>query len=194
VLPLLLDTLWWRLLEGFFHFFPLSLVLWAFHCKWESQSGLTRLINSSWFLLSTVQVAIVTWSNSLPVHARWSDLLLFSPGGSYIVLQLQLWLVSSSPSKVGQSIFCTVLSPVRLAQWSNTALLWEVGLLPHSCSQPFYFSYLYSLRVQLLAPSLLSRADSAFHPIPIVGVRLQFAVYAFLFCLGGSICLGAALD
>jgi hypothetical protein len=42
---------------------------------------------------------------SLPVHAGWSELLLFSPGGSCIALQLQLCLVSSSPSQVGQFSF-----------------------------------------------------------------------------------------
>jgi hypothetical protein len=41
---------------------------------------------------------------SLPVRAGWSE-LLFSPGGNCIALQVQLCLVSSSPSKVGQFSF-----------------------------------------------------------------------------------------
>jgi hypothetical protein len=41
---------------------------------------------------------------SLPVHVGWSE-LLFSPGGSYIATQLQLYLLSSSPSKVRQFSF-----------------------------------------------------------------------------------------
>jgi hypothetical protein len=48
--------------------------------------------------------------------------------------------------------------------------------------------------VQLLAPPSLTRAGSVFHPTPAVGVRLHFAVYAFQFCWGCSICPGAVLD
>jgi hypothetical protein len=45
-----------------------------------------------------------------------------------------------------------------------------------------YFSHFHSLSVQLLVPPLFSEAGSTFYPNPIVGVRLQFAVYAFQFC------------
>jgi hypothetical protein len=41
---------------------------------------------------------------TLPVHERYSG-LLFSPCGTCIALQLQLCLVGSSPSKVGQLSF-----------------------------------------------------------------------------------------
>jgi hypothetical protein len=61
-------------------------------------------MSNIWFLLSAGLVAIVTWGNSLPVHARWSD-LLFSPGSSWIALQVQLLLVSSSPTKMMQFSF-----------------------------------------------------------------------------------------
>jgi hypothetical protein len=63
------------------------------------------VVSSIWFLLSTGQVAIGTYGSSLPVCARWFNLLLFSPGSSYVALLLQLWLVNSSPSKVGQFSF-----------------------------------------------------------------------------------------
>jgi hypothetical protein len=62
------------------------------------------LVSSIWFLLSTGQVAIRTCGCSLPVCVRWSN-LLFSPACSCVALPLQLCLVSSSPSKVGQLSF-----------------------------------------------------------------------------------------
>jgi hypothetical protein len=81
---------------------PLFLVLWAICSKWSSEiiSPDVWLVSSIWSLLSTGQVAIETCGSSLSTHARWSDLLLFSPGNSCISLQL-----SSSPSKVGQFSF-----------------------------------------------------------------------------------------
>jgi hypothetical protein len=57
------------------------------------------LARSIYFLLSTGEVAIGTWGNSVPVCAKWSD-LLFLPGSICISLPLQLCLVSSSSSKV----------------------------------------------------------------------------------------------
>jgi hypothetical protein len=58
------------------------------------------LVSSIWFLLSTWLVVIGGGGElSLPVHAGWSE-LLFSPHSSCIALQLQLYLVSLSPSKV----------------------------------------------------------------------------------------------
>jgi hypothetical protein len=48
------------------------------------------LMSNIWFLLSTVQFAIGTCGSSLCVCARWSYLLLFSPGGSCIALPLKL--------------------------------------------------------------------------------------------------------
>jgi hypothetical protein len=63
------------------------------------------LVSSIWFLLSTGLVAIGALGKSLLVCVRCSELLLFSPGSSCIVLQLQLCLVSSSPSKLGQFSF-----------------------------------------------------------------------------------------
>jgi hypothetical protein len=62
-------------------------------------------VSRIWFLLPRWQVAVGICGRSLPVCARWSNLLLFSPGSSCIALPLQLWLVSSSPSKVVQLSF-----------------------------------------------------------------------------------------
>jgi hypothetical protein len=39
------------------------------------------LVSSIWFLLSTEQVTLGTYDSSLPVCAKWSD-LLFLPGSS----------------------------------------------------------------------------------------------------------------
>jgi hypothetical protein len=87
----------------FFRFFLVSLVLWAVHYKQELQSGLTRWLACRLFFipLSTGQVAIGTWGNSLPVYARWLN-LLFSPSSFCFALPLQLWLAGFSPSKVRQ--------------------------------------------------------------------------------------------
>jgi hypothetical protein len=62
------------------------------------------LIGSILFLLSTGQVAIGTWHNSLTVPARWLGLLILT-GHSCIALHLQFWWASSFPRKVGQFSF-----------------------------------------------------------------------------------------
>jgi hypothetical protein len=70
------------------------------------------------------------------------------------------------------------------------AQLWEVGLLLHPHTQPLL------LFPESLAPChtsiLLGRFS--FLPPPLLSVRLQFAVYAFQFVEGVSICTGAELD
>jgi hypothetical protein len=89
VLPLLSDSLEGSWLEGFFPHFP-----WSYGPSVTSRSSVVVspdgwLVSSTWFLLPTRQVVIGTCSSSLPVCARWSDLLLFLPGGSCIPRQLQ---------------------------------------------------------------------------------------------------------
>jgi hypothetical protein len=63
------------------------------------------------------------------------------------------------------------------------ALLWGVGLSPHPHSQPLLL-FLPLFIVWLFAPFPFSGAGLVFHPTPTVGVRLQFAIYAFQFCWG----------
>jgi hypothetical protein len=71
--------------------------------KWSHQiAGLWAVFD---YFCPHGQVATGTCDTTLPVCARWSDLLLLFPGGSSVVLQLCLWLVSSSSSKVGQFSF-----------------------------------------------------------------------------------------
>jgi hypothetical protein len=76
----------------------------------------------------------------LHVSARCLE-LLFSSDGSCFAFQLQLCLVSSSPSKMGQFSFeCYPLSQGSSYR-IHSCPVWEVRLLPHPCSQPLCFSW-----------------------------------------------------
>jgi hypothetical protein len=113
---------------------------------------------------------------------------------SCVALQLQLCLVSPSPSKMGQFSFEYCLQSHETSSRIHS-LLWEVHLSSHPPLSLCCFSHLCSLRVQFLDPTLFSGTGSVFHPNPAVGVRLQFAVYAFQFCWWGvSVCPWAVLD
>jgi hypothetical protein len=105
---------------------------------------------------------------------------------------VQLCLVSSSPSKAGNSVLSTTLSPRRWTQQFATPLLWEVGFLPHHCSQCLSSPCLHLLKVWLLAPPQFCEVGSMLHLTPTVSGRLKFTQL----CSGGrgSICPGAALD
>jgi hypothetical protein len=113
--------------------------------------------------------------------------MLFSPDGSCVALQLQFWLVSPPPARWGKLVLSTTLRPTRQAQRPTTGPV-VVGLVPphHSQLLLVFLPCLYSLRFQLFTPSLFPWAGSAFHPTPAVGVRLQFTIYAFQFCLEGG--------
>jgi hypothetical protein len=154
----------------------------------------------------------------LPVCAVWSELLLFSPGGRCIALQLQLCLVSSSPTKVGQFSFeCCPLSHFG----STTCPLWQVACLPtpalRLCACPdLWWVLVAPVEGWLVTPLLLSAfaALPAFvhwefsslpHPCSpgqvqcststsAVSVRLRFDVCIFQFCWGDSVSPGAVLD
>jgi hypothetical protein len=117
------------------------------------------LVSNIWFLLSTGHVAIGMSGSSLPVCARWSNLLV-SSSCSCVALQLQQWLVSSSPRKVGQfSLACHPIHTLSL------------------CASP----HLHSLRVRLLALHPFFGVYLAFHPTPTVSGRIQFTVYVSQF-------------
>jgi hypothetical protein len=95
----------WSVVLFFFFHFP-----WSYGPSFTSGnsdmvSPSDWLVSSTWLLLSTGQVTVEAWGNSLLVCARCSEMFLFSPGSSWVALQLQLCLVSSSPSKVGQFSF-----------------------------------------------------------------------------------------
>jgi hypothetical protein len=163
---------------------------------------------------------------------------LCSPGSSCVALQLQLYLLSSSLSKVGQFSFeccplfrdqlwdplpamlgkiglsphpssqplsfpdlCLLVaplggwlvSPLSLSAFMSLPisagwwwLLWDVGLLPCSCSKPLllyphYFTKSLMLRIWLLAHPCSPRQGQCSTPTSAVSVRLQFAVYIFQF-------------
>jgi hypothetical protein len=164
--------------------------------------------------LSTRLVAIVRWGKS--ASAWWVVELLFSLSGSCIALQLQLCLVSSSPSKVRQ------LSFECCPQSQNSAL--GSTSCPTCLSMPAVsLCGLLDLHWVLVAPlgdclvttPLLSAfpAVPAFHwefsslshshsqgqvqhstTTSTVSVRLHLAIYIFQFSsCGGSVYPGAAL-
>jgi hypothetical protein len=165
-------------------------------------------VSSIWFLLST---GSEVW---------YSELLLFSPGNSCIVLQGQLCPVGSSPSKLEKFSFeyrpqpyettsgihhwphfgrlaCRPIPALSLCASPHLCLvlvqlLWEVHLSPALVlSLPHH--PLPSLFTESSAPcpTIFPRAGSVFHPTPAVSVRLQSAVYAFQFCWGRGEILSA---
>jgi hypothetical protein len=114
-------------------------------------------VSSIWLLLSTGQVAFTNWGNSLPVHARWSELLLFLPDSSCVALQLQLCLVIPSPSKVGQ--FSFEYSPLSQETTSGIhyqphfgRLAYHPTLVLSFCASPNICSVLALLGCWLVAP------------------------------------------
>jgi hypothetical protein len=105
VAPFVRQLGWARWLEIFFFHFPWSYGLSVTSGSSEVVSPGEWLMSSIYFFLPTGQVVIGTCSSSLPVCARWSDLMLFLQGGSCTTLLLQVCLVSSSSSKVWQCSF-----------------------------------------------------------------------------------------
>jgi hypothetical protein len=96
------------------------------------------LVSSIWFLLSTKLVGIVKWGKTANSCRVVRDVL---PGCSWVALQLQLCLVSSSPSKVGNSVLNAALCPRDQVWDPPPVLLWEVGLSPHPHFQLLCFSH-----------------------------------------------------
>jgi hypothetical protein len=120
-----------------------------------------------------------------------------------------VWL-APLPAKWGNSVLNAALCPRGQLHNLPPALLWEVGLSPHPCSQTLYFSHTLlgasgssgrlachptptlilcccswvSLRVWLLAPPLISGEGSAFHPY------LHCQCYITIRCLCFSVLLG----
>jgi hypothetical protein len=131
------------------------------------------LVSSIWFLPSTGQVAIGTCGSSLPVCTKWTYLLLFLPGSSYVALQLQLWLVSFSLSKVGQ--FSFVLCP---QSHEFSSVFCHTPALPYPAPTVWEFGFLPYL------PHPIPRGWFSILPSPLSG-RLQFTIYVCQFCFGG---------
>jgi hypothetical protein len=145
---------------------------------------------------------------SLLVHSGWSE-LLFSPDHSCAAPQLQLCLVSSSPSKVGQFSFeCCPLSHMicsgihylshferltchptsTLSLCASPDLFWvlvtplEVGLSSHPCFQLDPHSFTESLALCPI-PILLGRFSV---PSPPLQSMLDYSLLFMLFGFAGG--------
>jgi hypothetical protein len=104
----------------------------------------------------------------------------FLPVNSWVTPQLQLWLASSSPDKMGQFSFSHCK---KSTQWSATPLLWDIDL-SHSSLSVLVPHLTPTCRVHLLATTPFSEVHSVFHQ-PLLSVsRLQFTVNVFQFCSG----------
>jgi hypothetical protein len=153
------------------------------------------LVSSIWFLLSTGEVAIGGWGSSLLDHAGWSELLLFSPGGSCLALQLQLSLVLLCLQ--GEAIQFWILTsvPETSSRILHLPCFGRLTCHPTHGLRLCCFSYVHSLRVQLLVPPLFFRVGSVFHP------HLHCCCWITIHCLCFSVLFGgdsiypvAALD
>jgi hypothetical protein len=139
-------------------------------------------VTSHWSLLPIMQVTIEVCGCSLPDCPRWSDMLLFLPGSSW----LQLWLVSSFPNKVGQ------LSVVPCPQYHEIssvichALALECWLLVPPLLSVFRFSSCHLSQSLVPHLPLLSVFDSSFCPIPVDSNELcsLSMVFSFVHLLG----------
>jgi hypothetical protein len=122
------------------------LCLWFQWC--DGQSGLGGIsevagpegcfVWSHWSLLPVGQVAIELHDHSLlgllPDFPSWSNMFLISPGGSCVIpLLLWLWLVSTSPNKVGAR---PIISRVKLC-----ILLYPPPVRGELCSPSMAFSF-----------------------------------------------------
>jgi hypothetical protein len=142
--------------EGFFFsWFPWSYVSSVTSGISEVIPSDSWFVNSIWFLLSMEQVAIGTCGSLLPVYAKWLDLFVVFTRWQLCCLTLQLYLVSSSLSRMGKFSFEYPLSPTKLAPWSTTSHFGSLACHPtptlSTCSSP----HLCSLKVQLLVPPLI---------------------------------------
>jgi hypothetical protein len=138
-------------------------------------------MSSSWCLLSTGQVKIGTWGNSLLACMWWSN-LLFSPGSSWVALLLQLCLVSSSPSKVEQFTLSTIISSRRLAQQSTIPTLggWLVTPSPLSAFI-FWNAFVYWEFSSLLYPcSPRVVQHSTLLPLLVIDYISLFMLFSFV--------------
>jgi hypothetical protein len=87
----------------------------------------------------------------------------------------------------GSSVLSTVLSPSRLAQPSTTVPLWEVGLSPHPplsvfVAFPAFIHWELGTKGSAPCPTPIFWGKCSISLPSTIGVRLQFAIYAFQFC------------
>jgi hypothetical protein len=146
------------------------------------------LVSSIWFLLSTGQLVIGAWCNSLPLHARCSDLLFFLPGGSCVDLYLQLYLFSSSWSKVGQ--FSFEYCPHSHKTSSGIQNWPQFGRLACRPIPAVIFFSLHLLRILLFSPphSVWHVQCSTPPLLSVLDWNLLFVLFSFV--EGDSICAG----
>jgi hypothetical protein len=138
------------------------------------------------FVSFSPHITIGSWGNSLPVCAKWSELLLFSSVSRCIALWLfpqqsgaiQFWVLTSVPQdKLWE------LPPACFGKLDcRPTLTLTFVAFPHS------FSESSALRVLFLAPLHSLGQVQRSTPTSALGVRLQSTVYAFQFCWGwGSV-------
>jgi hypothetical protein len=159
------------------------LILLAVCSKQELWSSLTRWLACEQYLGLSVHKAVCNWdlwqlTTSL-CKVVWSVVFI---RWLLVALELQVWLVSFSPSKVDQfnlmnhpqshkviSVICPCPHSGRLACLPNPVL----SLLSFPGPKRW-----------IPCPTQFSEIGAAFHPIPTVSGRLLFTVYVFQFCLG----------
>jgi hypothetical protein len=124
----MLDSLGQRWPEGFFlSFFFFSHFPWSYGPSITSGSSDVVspgdwLVSSIWFLLSTGQVVIGASGNSLPVHARYSELLFHQEAAVLSYSCNCIWL-APPPATWSNSVLSTALSFMRPAQGGLGGLL-----------------------------------------------------------------------
>jgi hypothetical protein len=95
---------------------------------------------------------------SLPVHKGGQSYCCFHQGLAVLPFSCNSIWSAPPPARWGNSVLNTALVPQYQLQDPPSAPLWEVGLLPHPCSQPLCLS-----RPLLCASSSCGRLTC--HPI-----------------------------
>jgi hypothetical protein len=134
--------------------------------------------SSIWFL-STSRLQLESEVCHCPLVQGGGQVCCFCLAAATLPLQLQLWLVSSSTSKVGQFSFEYKPQSHETSSVIHYAPLWEVGLSPHPWSQPLLLFLPSFTESSDTCSTLFSKAGSVFHPTLTVGVRLPFTVSVF---------------
>jgi hypothetical protein len=130
----------------------------------------------------------------VPVCVKWFNPLLFLPGGSCIALPLQLCLVSSSPSKVGQFSF----EYCPQSHWTSSGIYHgpNVGgwLVASPCSQCLFHTppSLSESSAPCHTPFLRGLFSSPLPPLSVVDYNSLFLFLSFVQGWGLNLLRGCA--